>query len=133
MGIKVEHVTDDMMPEISGWWESRGGGAMPDGVLPPNGYVSLDESGRMAAAGWVYLACGCRVAFAEWFVARPGMAAGQTRKALRAVLEAIEAKCREVGVTTILGTTATGVMAREAGKCGFSIVSTSNTHLAKSL
>ncbi len=119
--------------EVAAWWADRGEGELPAGVLPPVGVVSLDEDWRPAAAGFAYLPIGCRVAFLDWFVARPGMRAGVTRRHLRAVLAGLESECRRFGVVHLFGSTALEAMAREAVACGFHIVSTTNTHLAKRL
>lgn len=118
---------------VSAWWKSRGEGALPPDILPPVGAVSLDDDGKPAGVGFAYMPIGCKVAFLDWFAARPGMKASETRRHLRDVLFRLQSECRLLGIVHLFGSSAIGVMVREAVACGFSVVSTSNTHLAKRL
>jgi len=133
MATKAEPITPELLVRISSWWEDRGAGAMPKGVLPPCGFCAVDAEGEPAGAGWAYFPDGCRVAFLDWFVTRPGQRAGQARAALRAVFASLEAECLARGVVYCFGSTPFAGFAREAQACGFEIVDASTIHLAKTL
>ena len=130
--MRVEAFDHDRHAAVLGWWRERGHGDMADGILPPDGFVAMDEHGA-AAAGWVYFPGGCQVAFLDWFVARPGMTAAATSAFLIAVADAIESRCREMSVRLMLGSSPHPGFVRYALRNGFAIASTENIHLVKPL
>ncbi len=133
MAIRVEKVTAALLPTIAGWWTERNAGAMPEGILPPCGFVALDDGGEPAAAGWAYFPAGCKVAFLDWFVTRPGLRAKVARRLLLQVAAMLEGAAIRAGRTYCFGATPFKGMAREATRAGYAIVEKSAIHLVKTL
>ena len=132
MVMKVREINTDDLTEIGRWWECRGEGAMPAGILPPLGFVAVDDAGPCAAV-WLYEPRGCAVVFLDWLVSRPGLGMKRARAACRAVYAAAEEAARPRGARMIFASAARPAMAREAVALGFSIASAGMTHLAKCL
>ena len=133
MVIRVEKFTREHFATVRGWWAERGGGNMPKGVLPPCGFVAFDETGQPSAAGWVYFPEGCKVAFLDWFVTRPGMRPRAARQCLRLVLASIEGEAVLRGRRHLLAATPFAIIAAEAAECGFEVVENNAIHLVKNL
>lgn len=129
----VRPITSDDLATIREWWLHRDEGTMPAEILPPDGVVAVDAGGEMLAAGWAYFPAGAAVVMLDWFVVRPGMRARDTRRALRAVLAALEGLARRAGAKWVMGATAFRAFAREAEACGFSEAGPPCIHLVKQL
>lgn len=133
MEIRVQKITPENLPTVATWWTGRGDGEMPAGTLPPCGFVALDDSGAPAAAGWAYFPEGCKVAFLDWFVTRPGLLTREARLYLHRVLAMLEGTAAQRGRTILFGATPFRGMAREAQRAGYAIVDAATIHLAKRL
>lgn len=118
---------------IREWWLARGDGALPPEILPPDGVVVTGEDGGLVASGFAYFPTGAAVVMLDWFVVRPGMRAHDTRRALRAVLAALERLARSRGTKWAMGATPYRAFAREALACGFSEAGPPTIHLVKQL
>jgi hypothetical protein len=118
MAISAKPMTDTDLATVFDWWRARGCGEMPDGLLPPFGVMSSNERGP-GGAGFAYFCEVAPVAFLDWFVTAPGLTAGDARRHLRAVLEALQSEADRRGVKFCLGCTSEPAMAREAERVGF--------------
>lgn len=130
--MRVEPVTAEDILTAQSWWESRGLGTLPSGILPPLGICAVDEQGPIAAA-WLYEPHGCQVAFLDWLVTRPGERPTYTRAACRAVFEELSRLADTRGFTRVFASAERWGMVREAQSCGFEIAATACTHLVKTL
>ena len=128
----VEIITANHVAIVSRWWVLRGEGVMPDGVLPPDGFVACDADGPLVAA-WFYRPVGCQVGIVDWLVSRPGERPSYVRPAARAVFAAIERLAEKDGLTRIFASAARAGMIREAKDCGFHVAASGITHLVKCL
>jgi hypothetical protein len=120
------------LAEILPWWEARGEGTMPAWLLPPLGFVAVDDSGP-CAAGWLTVFEGVAAGQVDWLVGRPGLAPARAREACQAVYVALEEAARELGLRMLFASACRPPMAREARGCGFSVTARGVTHLAKAI
>jgi hypothetical protein len=132
MEMTAEPVTQKHLATICQWWETRGDGSMPPGVLPPDGFVACDDKGPLVA-GWLYRPIGCQVGIVDWLVSRTGETPGTIRPAARAVFQSLQALAEKEGITRLFASVASAGMLREAQACGFTIAALGNTHLVKLL
>lgn len=129
----VEPITPDLLRVILGWFEERGLGPMPAGVLPPFGVCAIDADGAPLAAAWLYQPAGVPLVILDWLISRPGLRPGVARPALRAVLASLENVARDDGCTRIFASVTHPVMLDEAVFCGFERVASDCYHLIKPL
>ena len=132
METDAKPITPGELPTVLSWWVARDCGAMPPDLLPPCGMVASDAAGP-AAAGFAYFCEGARVAFLDWFVARPGMKPSSTRAHLRSVLAALQGEAARRGVRYCLGSVAAPGMVREAAAVGYFPVEGDFKHFIKDL
>lgn len=105
---------------------------MPAWLLPPLGFVAIDDSGP-CAAGWLTVFEGVAAGQIDWLIGRPGLAPAQAREACQAVYVALEEAARELGLRMLFASACRPAMAREARGCGFSITAREVIHLAKAI
>jgi hypothetical protein len=129
----VEPITPDVLAVILGWFEERGLGSMPAGVLPPFGVCTVDAAGLPLAAAWLYQPVGVPLAFMDWMISRPGLRPAVARPALQAVLASLAAVAKEQGCTRLFASVTHPVMLDEAVRCGFERVASDCYHLIKPL
>ena len=122
----------ELLPVVRAWWGDRHLGAMPPELLPPCGMCALDPAGDPVAAGWLYEPRGA-VAFIDWLIAKPGMTAAQTRRALRAVAFALENIAISGGYRWIMGSVCNPVMLRECLAVGYEPAAEGVWHLTKKI
>ena len=132
MEMTADIITQYSLRTICQWWETRGDGPMPPGVLPPDGFFASDEKGPLVA-GWLYRPIGCKVAIIDWLVSRPGETPATIRPAARAVFQSLQALAEKEGCTRLFASVSSAGMLREAQACGFTIAALGNTHLVKLL
>jgi hypothetical protein len=132
MEMRVDPVSKADVALVNSWWHGRGLGTLPEGVLPPVGFLASDDHGP-AAAGWIYQPVGCTVAFVDWLVTRPGLDARRARRACRAVFTALRARADTDGCTRLFASVESAAMIREAKACGFHVAACGMTHLVSIL
>ena len=120
------------LAEVLPWWESRGEGTMPAWLLPPLGFVAMDDEGP-CAAGWLTVFEGVAAGQIDWLIGRPGLTPAKAREACQSVYVALEEAAREMGLRMLFASACRPSMAREARGCGFSITAEGVTHLAKAI
>lgn len=132
MEMTAEPITQKHLATICQWWENRGDGSMPPGVLPPDGFVACDDKGPLVAA-WLYRPIGCQIGIVDWLVSHPKKPLGTIRPAARAVFQSIQALAEKEGITRLFASASSAGMVKEAIACGFTIAGYENTHLVKLL
>lgn len=130
--MRVEPLDASHLPEIRRWRVERGEGDLPEGVLPPAGFVACDGRGP-AAVAWSYYPEGVPLAIVDWLVSRPGLRQAEARQAARWVFAAAVAAARERGITRVFITACREGMVREAESCGFTVVAREATHLMRNI
>lgn len=117
--------------DVLEWFRLRGEGVLEDGVLPPLGMVSIDESGKPIAAAWAYQPVGCQIVFIDWLISRPMTRLKVARAHLRNVVRALEVACD--GARFVMASTPHRAIVIEAMRIGYSVTSRDQFHLAKRL
>lgn len=117
--------------DVIEWFRLRGEGVIEDGVLPPLGMVSIDESGKPIAAAWAYQPIGSKVVFIDWLISKPMILLRDARKHLREAVSALEAACD--GAKFAMASSPYRGIVAEATKIGYSVTSRDQFHLAKRL
>ena len=79
------------------WCVGHRSESVPAAVLPPCGLVVEDAAGAPCAIAFLYMAVGVGVAWLAWMTTSPRLAPPAAARALKALLGAADAVCREHG------------------------------------
>lgn len=86
---------------VAAWWQGHNQPAVPQGVLPPCGFVMEEPGGRLLCAAWLYQAEGVSVAWLAWLVSNPAMTPIEAENALDGLVCASQVLARDMGATVL--------------------------------
>ena len=122
----VAYNADDHLETLVEWWEIHHGvgNRIDPEILSPLGGVVIDGAGLPIMAGFVFIAHGCRLAFIELLVARPGNHPRTSRAAGKILFEFLRNQAVMWGAKVAYAHAEDERMIPEMERVGFQVEST---------
>lgn len=97
--VREINITEDYQ-EICAWWDDWGWPNIPKKILPPTGYMIVEEGVRICAA-WLYLT-NSGLSSIEWIIMNKETTKEQRQGAIEMLFEYIEKEAEKYGANTVI-------------------------------
>lgn len=127
-----EFNADADYPMLAAWWKAHGFPALPAAILPKLGLV-VEHDGKPVVAAFLYMDNSVGVCMMEWLTTAPDAPLKVIPTAIRALVDVMGQRAREMNYGVMLTTCRQAALARVFEKNGFEKTDESVIHLIKVL
>lgn len=115
MKLRSVQLSDSTLSNV--WRIARGVPVVPEGALPPTGYVACREDGFPLAAMWLYLS-NSKLAYLAWPVTNPEAGVREASEALKLLFAQLCLTALDAGATYVVATSASRGLTKLLVDCG---------------
>jgi hypothetical protein len=135
--ITLKEYSPEDYPMLAAWWAGHRWQAVPESVLPKLGVVAT-YSNREAqhedvplCAAFLYMDNSVGVCWLEWLVSNPNGSPMEVLRAIRAVIEFMEERAKELGYGVMLTACRQASLVKIYERAGFAKTDEGVTHMLK--
>lgn len=114
----VSYKSDDHYPFIYKWWRIQNGRVLDPAQISDDGAVAFSDDGDPVAASWLYFG-NSQLAHIGFTVANPASGPKEKVKAIKALIDFLVIKAREVGMRYIVSNSDRTALNKLFQKAGF--------------